>query len=244
VPPIRAALDDLPVRVLYAVESGSRAWGFASPDSDYDVRFLYVHPRSAYLSIERPPETLDRMLPGDIDLAGWDLRKALGLLRKSNPSLLEWLRTPLVYAETEGFRAELDALADAAFSPAAGFHHYRSMAETNARDWLQGDLVRPKKYLYVLRAVLAARWIESGRGRPPVEFDHLRPVLPASVNEAVDLLLAEKRRGFETDAAPRRAALHDWLESERARLATVRPEPTEPIGIEALDDFFRRWIAS
>src|SRR4051794_14574214 len=87
------------VRVLYACESGSRAWGFASRDSDYDVPFLYVHERDWYLSVDDRRDVLEYPLRDELDVSGWELRKALRLLRKSNPPLLEWLNSPMVYRD-------------------------------------------------------------------------------------------------------------------------------------------------
>ena len=87
------------VRVLYACESGSRAWGFASPDSDYDVRFIYVHRPDWYLSIVDRRDVIERPIVDEYDLSGWELRKTLRLFRKSNPPLIEWLGSPIVYRE-------------------------------------------------------------------------------------------------------------------------------------------------
>ena len=87
------------VRIVYACESGSRAWGFPSADSDYDVRFLYVHPLEWYLSVDVKRDVIERPLQGGLDISGWDLKKALQLFRKSNPPLLEWLGSPIVYLE-------------------------------------------------------------------------------------------------------------------------------------------------
>ena len=87
------------IKILYAVESGSRAWGFASRDSDWDVRYIYVHRLEWYLRIEDEKDSREEILPNDIDLAGWELRKALRLFRKSNPPLMEWLNSPIVYLQ-------------------------------------------------------------------------------------------------------------------------------------------------
>src|SRR5436190_9326529 len=118
---VRAALARLEaernVRVLFACESGSRAWGFASCDSDYDVRFLYVHARDWYLSVEDRRDVIEQPIVDDLDVSGWELRKALRLLRKSNPPLLEWLQSPMVYRQDAAFVAEFRALAATFYSP-------------------------------------------------------------------------------------------------------------------------------
>ena len=234
------------VRTLFAVDSGSRAWGFECPDSDYDVRFVYVHPVERYLSIWERRDVIEAELPGDLDLAGWDLRKALGLLSKSNPSLFEWLGSPIVYAEDAAFMAEFRPLAAAWLSPLARLKHYVSMAQGNWTTYLQGDKVARKKYLYVLRPVLAARWIERGWGAPPTPFTELRAKTldDSTVGAALDRLLADKARNVEMSLAPRDSVLHAFLDSEIERLAALpgtkepRPDPAD------LDAFFRRWIGA
>lgn len=135
------------VRILYACESGSRAWGFASPDSDYDVRFIYVHPRDWYLSInaERRRDVIERPIEDLLDINGWDLRKALQLMYKSNPPLFEWLHSPIVYREQPGFRQDMLAITPTYYSPRGCAWHYLHMARGNQREYLRGDPVRLKK---------------------------------------------------------------------------------------------------
>ena len=234
------------VRVLFAVESGSRAWGFASPDSDYDVRFVYVHPRDWYLSIRERRDVIERELPGDLDLAGWDLRKALGLLAKSNPSLHEWLGSPTVYAQDEAFMAEFRPLAAAWLLPSALLKHYLSMARSNWNAYLQEERVARKKYLYALRPILAARWIEEERGAPPTPFEALRRAVldDPAVDAALDRLLLDKARNVEMSLAPRDPVLHGFLEAELTRFEAM-DVAREPRRNDAeLDVFFRRWIDS
>ena len=156
------------VTVLYACESGSRGWGFASPDSDYDVRFVYVHRRGWYLTVEPGRDVIELPISGELDINGWDLRKALKLLHNSNPVLLEWLRSPIVYRQHAALAPRLAALCVRHLSPERAYHHYLSMARKNCREHLLGEVVRYKKYLYVLRPLLAARWIRAGRGAPPM----------------------------------------------------------------------------
>ena len=162
------------VRVLYACESGSRAWGFASRDSDYDVRFIYVHRRDWYLSIEDRRDVIETQISDGLDISGWKLRKTLRLLRKSNPPLLEWLKSPVVYRHDPVFAIEFGAIASQFYSPRRCFAHYLHMALGNWRDYLCGrKQVRLKKYLYVFRPLLACRWIERGLGQVPMLFDEL-----------------------------------------------------------------------
>lgn len=232
------------VRVLYAVESGSRAWGFASTDSDYDVRFIFVHRRDWYLSIESGRDVIEEMLPGDIDLAGWDLRKALHLLRKSNPPLHEWLRSPIVYREDPTFVARLKAAADSYYSPKHCFLHYLSMAETNFRDYLQGEEVWTKKYLYVLRPITACLWIEKGLGPVPMEFESVaeKVIEDPALLSAIQSLLDRKRKGVELSKGPRVEVISGFIEAQIPRLVSVKQKPDPLPHIEPLNELFRSAI--
>jgi hypothetical protein len=202
------------VTVLYACESGSRAWGFASPDSDYDVRFVYVQRQPWYLRVDAPRDVIERPLSDELDIGGWELRKTLQLLRKSNPTLLEWLDSPLVYRSEPGAAEQLRELAEQFYCPTAARHHYLSMAKKNFRGYLQDEQVRFKKYLYVLRPLLAVRWIDQGLGRPPMTFAALLDATvrdPALLAE-IDALLTLKRQVVESAYGPRREAIHAFIE--------------------------------
>ncbi len=245
---ILATLDDIEsehdVSVLFACESGSRAWGFASADSDYDVRFVYVHRTDWYLSVdvETRRHVIERPLEGDLDVNGWDLRKALQLLRKSNPPLLEWLGSPILYRERTAVPDRMRALIDRYYSPRACLYHYLHMAEGNFREFLRGDTVWIKKYFYVLRPVLAVQWIERGFGVVPTEFQALvdRLVPAGPLREAVDELLVQKRSGAELDRGPRIAVIGDFIEHELASMDRPAADvsPRRPSSDE-LDRLFR-----
>ncbi|MBI5835550.1 MAG: nucleotidyltransferase domain-containing protein [Armatimonadetes bacterium] len=238
---IEAELDRIEaeegVRILYACESGSRAWGFASTDSDYDVRFVYLRPTAWYLTIDHRRDSLERPITDDLDLAGWDLPKALGLFRKSNPPLGEWLGSPIVYREVGSAAQRLRDLMPAYHSPVGSFHHYLSMATGNYRDYLRGELVKLTKYLYVLRPTLACLWIERGLGPVPTEFGRLteRLIDDPALTAAIDDLLAVKRAGGEMDTAPRVAVISDWLDAQIERLGQVRPPAPPRTDTAALD---------
>jgi predicted nucleotidyltransferase len=208
------------VRVLYAAESGSRAWGFASRDSDWDVRFIYLRRPTWYLSVQRRRDVLEYPLDGGLDVSGWDLRKALGLYAKSNPPLLEWLRSPIVYREAFSVAETLRTLSARYFSSRSCMHHYFHMAEGNYREYLQGDSVRVKKYFYVLRPVLACRWIAAHGTMPPMEFASLvDDQLPSRLRPVVHALLERKRSGEELAAGPRIPEINEFLDAEMAGLS-------------------------
>jgi predicted nucleotidyltransferase len=243
---VNAVLDQVErehrVRVLFAVESGSRAWGFPSPDSDYDVRFVYVHERDWYLSVEGRRDVIE-VTQGDLDVSGWELRKALRLLRKSNPSLLEWIGSPLSYRADPVFTSDIRALAERCLSPERCFQHYFHLARNQWQKYLQADLVRLKRYLYVLRPVLACRWLEQERGAPPVAFADLvsATLSEAPVRRAVEALLEKKAVSREMVAQPPDPVLHRFLEKELLRLqplSTGRDVPSDCY-LDELDHFFQ-----
>jgi predicted nucleotidyltransferase len=247
---IQRALDDVErerdVRILFACESGSRGWGFESQDSDYDVRFIYAHRPEWYLSVESHRDVVEIPISGLLDVNGWELRKSLRLLRKSNPALLEWLSSPIVYREHAAIMRDYRALLPLYYSPIACMHHYLSMAKGNFRHYLQGEQVRTKKYLYVLRPVLACRWIEAGLGVAPMQFAALyQAVAPqdASVRAAIDGLMAQKKAGFESDRAPRIDVLNRFLASEMARFESLKLKAPKRPPVEEMDRFFRGAVA-
>lgn len=231
------------VTIFYACESGSRAWGFPSEDSDYDVRFLYLRSRDWYLSIdvEEKRDVVERPISDMLDIIGWDLRKALKLLHKSNPPLLEWLNSSIIYQQKLTVAEKIRELVPEYYSPVACMHHYRHMAEGNYREYLKGEVVWVKKYFYVLRPLLAIKWIEQGLGVVPMEFGVLvdRCVGSAELKAAIKELLERKRKGQELDREPRIPAISNFVESELERLGKTviesKPKPT----IEKLDELFR-----
>lgn len=230
------------VQVLFACESGSRGWGFASPDSDYDVRFIYVQRLPWYLTVSPQRDVIELPISGDLDVNGWELRKALGLMRESNPTLLEWLRSPIVYREDAQAMPRFRALAAEAFSNVRAWHHYASMAKKNFREHLQADVVRYKKYLYVLRPLLAARWIRARAGIPPMRFAELalhtldRDADAALIAE-INALLEVKMRAGEAATSPRWPGIHAFIESELARNAAEPVTPLPTSATTALDAF-------
>lgn len=235
------------VTVLYACESGSRAWGFPSTDSDYDVRFIYVHPREWYLSIdlERRDDTIDPSIDAGIDLHGWDIRKALGLFRSANPTLMEWLRSPIVYREHEAVMAQWRDLLSEYYRSQAAAHAYRGMAQSVANQNLSDEPFSHKAYLYVLRALLAVRWIDQDRGPIPMAFDRLMSATVASdsLREAIDGLVTEKRAGYELEGGPRLPLIHTFITDELERQKNLQfPAADSRADLAPLNTLFRRVV--
>jgi len=245
-----AAGEQHQIKVLYAVESGSRGWGFASEDSDFDVRFIYVHEPEWYLGVA-PEERRDVLelgienTPvGDLDINGWELRKTLKLFRLSNPPLLEWLSSPLVYHEAGLLAARLRMLAPSATSPIRMWHHYRSlMKKSQARYWDKQPSI--KAWFYMLRPLLAMLWIELGKGVPPMRFDLLMDgvIVDPALRGELESLVAAKRLGCEQDgfAPPPLAAV--FVSQELNRLENEPPELVTEQEKADLDALFKTVLA-
>lgn len=200
------------IKILLAVESGSRAWGFASPDSDYDVRFIYIRRLEDYLRLDAIRDVIELPINDVLDINGWDLQKTLRLLHKSNPTLFEWFSSPIVYQKTE-FADKFRDLMMHYFSSKKTLYHYVSMAEGNYREYLKGDLVRAKKYFYVLRPVLACQWILDWGTPPPMLFSELlKAELPVELIDVVNQLLELKMNSSEVKLVKRISEINEYLD--------------------------------
>lgn len=246
---LRKTENEHDVTILLAVESGSRAWGFASPNSDYDVRFIYVHNRDWYLSVdlEERRDVIEYPIVDDIDLSGWDLRKALSLFRQSNPSLVEWLNSPITYIENGTVRQELKALLKEYYGTHKGIYHYANMAKSNYRSYLTGDKVILKKYFYALRPILAVRWIEKYLEPAPIPFETLCELITESdgIRNDVEELLARKTVSQEKEVVGQIPSLNRFIEKELERFEAMSVPPGGKTGvIDALNTLFREISAN
>ncbi len=202
------------VTILLAIESGSRAWGFASPDSDYDVRFIYMRPMEEYLRLDSPKDTIEWQLDEILDINGWDLRKALIQFKKGNATLFEWSNSPVVYKRTDTWDRIYD-VAKSYFSAKAGIYHYYGTARNTYETYLQDELVKYKKYFYALRPLLACKYIEEYNCPPPVLFDDLlKFVLPDELRQGINELLEIKKVTQESDLNPQIPVIQDFIASE------------------------------
>ncbi len=233
------------VKIVYACESGSRAWGFPSANSDYDVRFIYVRPLPWYLSLEKRRDVIEYPVADQLDINGWDLKKALILLRKTNPPLLEWIGSPIVYLSKYELVDKMRLFAIEYYSPTVCLYHYLHMARGNFRDYLQGDTVWVKKYFYVLRPILAMRWIECGLGIVPTDFTRTLSSLELDLElkDAIFALLERKRAGDELDMGDKIPLISHFIEVELARWenSEIPKSALAPRG-DQLDEFFRQSI--
>ena len=222
------------VKIIYAVESGSRAWGFESVDSDYDVRFIYVRNKVDYLRLDKVRDVIEWRLDDVLDISGWDIRKALELLYKSNPTLFEWCASPIIYKETEEAQWLKDILPQY-FSMKKSLYHYLSMAKSNYHKYLQGEEVRLKKYFYVLRPILAAQWILDKKCAPPMQFATLVDTeLEEAMKPQVSRLLAMKKNTPEMGTAPKIEEINRYIDRKLEEIQSAA---------EALDNTEAEWDA-
>ena len=243
---IRAIEERENVVILYACESGSRAWGFESQDSDYDVRFIYQRPTDWYLSIlPNRRDVIELPIDDELDINGWDLRKALQLYLKSNPPLFEWLFSPIVYQQTGWLANRLRDRSADFYNKIAARYHYRSMAVNNFNQFLTGNTVIRKKYLYVLRPLLAVNWIERGLGVVPTEFGRLldQTVEDQDLRIEINELVRMKKLGRETDSGAPIPKIHRFVESEIDRLDKLAKIDTHSKkNVEELDKLFAELV--
>jgi predicted nucleotidyltransferase len=224
---------DRNIEILFAVESGSRAWGFASPDSDYDIRFVYKHKTEWYLNLWEQRDTIQFMTEDELDGSGWDIKKALKLLSKSNASLLGWLFSPIVYRSSGTFLEEMKAVAIDNFNPVSGFFHYHSMSK-GFEETLGSEEMTLKSYFYAIRTALCANWIYKNESIPPVEFRELYSLLDENSCLLLDDLILLKSKHIEKSDEPIDKRLIDLVKKiiaenneVKKELKNVKPNPED-----------------
>lgn len=201
------------IKILHCVESGSRAWGFASPDSDYDVRFIYVRPKEYYLRLDKTRDVIEWQLDETLDINGWDLQKMLRLLHGSNPTVFEWKNSPIVYKTSDEWKS-ISNVIDDYFNAKSGIYHYLSMAKTNYREYLKGDIVKLKKYFYVLRPLLACEYIRENHKSPPMLFEELLCYPDSIVKNEILKLLKLKMAASELGEGKSVTCINRYIEDK------------------------------
>ncbi len=219
--------------ILLAVESGSRAWGFHSPDSDYDVRFIYSRPIDWHLNVSAGRDVIERPISDVLDLSGWDLRKTLGLILRSNAVVLEWLQSPILYRDDSEFRRDLLEFGRATLRRKPVMWHYLRLAERqSARLHNEAGLLRLKKYFYVIRPVLALRWLRlrPEASAPPMNMQALLDGSdpPPATRALIEELVVEKSTVAELGAVDRSPAEIDALIAQELAAAKAFLDKSPP----------------
>lgn len=243
---LAAIRRDEPVAIPLAIESGSRAWGFPSPDSDYDCRFIFVRPARHYLTPWPRRDVIETPLAGELDVNGWDLGKALKLLLKGNAVIIEWLTSPITYDCDPQFRSDLLALARRTADRALIARHYLHLGERQRRSYFSDARAVPqKKIFYALRPAAALRWLRQhpGEAIAPMNFPQLLAECapPAEVSGIASRLMERKAVTRELGSEPLPAAIAAFIDAEfeLARESIGKAEPAGNLsGKEEAEAFF------
>jgi predicted nucleotidyltransferase len=229
------------VKIILACESGSRAWGFPSRDSDYDVRFLYVNEKDWYLAVAEKRDVIELPIEDEIDLNGWDLRKALQLLRKSNSPLLEWLSSPIRYRCWGSAVDSIVGLSEKAFMPKSACHHYLSMARNSMSKFQKNGKINIKAYMYALRPILCCEWIVKNLSQPPMHISDLISDLLTNneLKKIITKLIGIKKAHSEDFRIQRSSEIEKYLIDQLAALSKKIPENSPKPKIEEFDEVFR-----
>lgn len=239
---LKEVADKYEIEILFACESGSRAWGFPSPDSDYDVRFIYRRKSDAYTALFPENDHLDFPIAGDLDLHGWDIKKVLQLLYKSNCTPFEWIQSPVIYKDNEAFRKNFLALLPDYFSARKHLFHYLGIA-SGAMESMSGSGMKIKKLFYVLRPLLAAKWIAERKHFAPMNIEPLLEIVPASLKAKIIFLIADKATKGERYLIDVDKEILDFIASETPRLMAYAAQlDKDNFEKEKLDQYFRQWI--
>lgn len=226
------------VAIPLAVESGSRAWGFPSPDSDYDCRFIYVRRRTDYLSLFPKRDVIETPLAGELDVNGWDIAKALKLLLKGNAVVIEWLTSPIVYGGDEQFRSDFLALAHRVVDRGLVARHYLHLGERQRHAYFaDGEIVQLKKLFYALRPAAALRWLRlhPAEAVAPMHFPTLLAEcdVMGDVQSIMSDLMAQKAVTRELGSAVLPQAISAFADEEFARARDTFPVAMRSTRIEA-----------
>lgn len=243
---LRTIEEEQNVKIYYAVESGSRAWGFPSIESDYDVKFIYAHPTEWYLSVEEKEENIGFPVNEFLDINGIDIKRSLQLLRKTNPAMIEWLNSPIIYKEEGNFAEDLRSLLKISTSLRhLAFFYYR-MAQENYEKDLLDDAVNLKKYFYVLRALFACMYIEKYQEAPPVGMAELLESLelPEDISNGVREIMLRKMMGDEALDEPIEEAIKLFIEDQLQYFQlSIEMLPTvDAIDYGYLDEVFQQYL--
>lgn len=228
------------IKILYCVEWGSRAWGFASPDSDYDIRFIYIRPYEYYLSFDKKRDVIEVEIDDMHDVCGWDISKALPLLYKSNTNIFEWLASPIIYYEAEEFKMVRD-ICDKYFSVKESLYNYLNIAKRNAREYLSDTNVKIKKYFCIIRPLLCCEWIMEYGTKPPFVFSTLyERYTKGEIRESIENLIELKVKSGGIVYGNHDLVIDEYINNEISRVEAFLEgyKKTSFLSIDEIDSVF------
>lgn len=232
------------IEILFSVESGSRAWGFPSPDSDYDVRFIYKRKCSDYLKISETNDFIEPEITDVLDIKGWDIQKVLRLMIKSNASINEYLQSPIHYITNEKFENELFELVKSQFNPQKVAAHYLGITIKRLIEIENTENMQLKSLFYALRSVLSALFIHEHNTIPPMNFNQLKDLInDESIQFKVEQLQQLKSTVDESFTIEKDEALINWIKELHKKIKTNNPQlPSSTLDLESIDHFFIKTI--
>lgn len=233
------------VKIIFACEAGSRSLGFESKDSDYDVRFVYLREPQHYLKLAPVRDVIEWQLDETLDINGWDLQKALRLMYKSNPTLFEWMNSPIIYRSSELFDG-LRTLGEKYFSVRAASYHYISMAKSNMKNYIDTPAIHCKKYLHIIRPLLACRWVLENKSVPPVSFEKLTQLVADEQLRSLMLeLVRKKKESAELDEQLRIDVIDGYIENSFKELSEAVGNLDDDVNEwEELESFFVKAVSA
>src|SRR3989344_7760708 len=242
------------IKILFAVENGSRAWGMESKNSDYDVRFVFVRPLEDYIQINKYPEVIEAAFDKKgkthpvqgsfMDFNGFDIFKFARMLSSSNPTVIEWLISDIIYYGKQDLVFKKFAVEN--FNPVSLYHHYKSMCRNNYLKYLKSKKqVTYKRYLYAMRGLINAKWVIHNKSIPPIKFtDALKlskTLIPEDIirklNEIIKLKLKGKENGIIQNIVKMDNYIESFLKDE-----TEEPKEKLHISLTELDEELRRIV--
>lgn len=230
------------IKILYACETGSRAWGFPSPDSDFDIRFIYMHERDWYLSLSHKKDTIEHM-DGDLDITGWDLKKSLTLLKKSNAALIERFQSPIEYYGVPGFKDDFKELVESYYSPTAVFFHHYSLAKKFWED-IDGKVeFKLKSFFYLVRSLLSCNWIIHDKTVLPMHIEGLMQYAEQPVKDRLRELIKLKAGVGEKYLHRQDEMLNEWIQEKLKQLeAAGQNLEVNRTDMSLLNEFFLKML--
>lgn len=230
------------IKILFSCETGSRAWGFSSPDSDYDIRFVYMHELDWYLSLSQRKDTIE-IMDGDLDITGWDLRKCLTLLKKSNAPLIERFQSPIEYFSVPGFKNDFKKLVQSYYSPIAVFYHHHSLAKKFWEELKGKDQYKLKNVFYLVRSLLSCNWIMEDSTVLPMDIFGLMKYATNGQKEKLNELIGLKATVGEKYLHQKDETLNAWITAwfEKAEAGKDKLQANRN-GMTELNQFFLKML--
>jgi predicted nucleotidyltransferase len=230
------------IEILFSCESGSRAWGFPSPDSDFDVRFIYKQKRSKYFSIIEPEDHISFAINDELDIYGWDIKKVLRLISKSNTTPFEWLQSPILYRKNLNFQSDLWKICPDYFNQRGNIHHYLGIAK-GALETMEGEEIKIKKLFYVLRPLLAAKWCLEKNSIAPMSIFPLLDLISDDLHKEILSIIKQKETAAEGFKIKVSASIRSFIESEQKYLTEHGKMIEKSVfDVQKLDEFLMKII--